>query len=253
MARPVVVAVKLIASAIVRNEARRYLEPWLTHLLTFCDEVRLLDDGSTDDTFDLASDFEGVYIQPNRGPAFFEDESAARNTLLQWTMVGKPDYVLSIDADEFIGEAERISKTAVQGHPVYSLTMREVWKIRDTQIGLRVDGAWGDRFCPILWKAPPMLHGKRWQIPPRKLACGREPFAVRHSPVKRTGIGVYHFGWTNVAERETRAERYFEHDGGRYHASKHLQSILWPDEQVKLAWRSWPLSIPEAVCSYALA
>ncbi len=36
---------KLVASAIVRNEADRYLDAWLTHLTTFCDEVRLLDDG----------------------------------------------------------------------------------------------------------------------------------------------------------------------------------------------------------------
>ena len=68
-----------------------------------------------------------------------------------------------------------------------------------------------------------------------------------------TGVGVYHFGWTRVAEREARAERYFEHDGGRYHANAHLQSILWPDEKVKFNWVAWPPSIPEEAARAALA
>ncbi len=251
---------KLVASAVVRNEAGRYLEPWLTHLLTFCDEVRLLDDGSTDGTVALATDFEGVHVQPNRGPAFFEMESAVRNELLRWTMLGDPTYVLSIDADEFVGDTVALRAKALEGHPVYSLTMREVWKVdgpqlvgEPTAMGLRVDGAWGDRFCPILWQAPPVLRGQRWEVPRRKLACGREPMAVRRAPSKRTGIGVYHFGWTRERDRRARAARYFEHDGGRYHADKHLQSILWPDEQVKINWVPWPLSVPAAAGDRAVA
>jgi glycosyltransferase involved in cell wall biosynthesis len=235
---------KLVASAVVRNEAGRYLDTWLQHVLTFCDEVRLLDDGSTDATREIAEAYHEVHVQPNQGPPFMEDESMARNQLLRWTMRGAPSYVLSIDADEFIGDTVAVRESAVQGHPVYALTMREVWRVDDLAVGLRVDGAWGDRFCPVLWQAPPMLHGSRWQIPRRKLACGREPLAVRRGPSRRTGIGIYHFGWTRTAEREARAERYFVHDGGRYHASKHLQSLLDPDDQVTLDWKPWPASVP---------
>ena len=236
---------KLVASAIVRDEADRYLGPWLTHLLTFCDEVRLLDDGSTDATADIASSFTEVHVQPNQGPSFFEHESKARNALLRWTIKARPDYVLSIDADEFIGDAVALrALLAMNPHPVYSLTMREVWKVEGDRISLRIDGAWGDRYCPILWRAPPLLRGSRWEIPNRKLACGREPSAVRHAPARRTGIGIYHFGWARVSERVSRAERYFEHDGGRFHADKHLQSILWPDERVQLKWVRWPTSVP---------
>jgi len=247
------VGMKLIASAIVRNETRRYLEPWLGHLLTFCDEVRLLDDGSTDGTREIAAGFDEVYVRANHGPAFFEDESAARNHLLTWTMQGDPDYVLSIDADEFIGDTETLRFHLGQAAAVYSLTMREVWKIDGLKVGLRVDGLWGDRRCPLLWRAPAELRGTRWRIPKRKLACGREPQAVRGQRGFDTGVGIYHFGWTREADRTARAERYFEHDGGRFHASKHLQSILWPDDQVGLDWQPWPPSIPDAVADRALA
>jgi glycosyltransferase involved in cell wall biosynthesis len=242
------VNVKLIASAIVRNEADRYLTIWLGHLLTFCDEVRLLDDDSDDDTCEIAESFgPEVKIRQNPGPAFFEHEADARNQLLAWTIEGRPDYVLSIDADEFVGDTEQLRFHLSQESAVFSLWMREVWKIEGEQVGLRVDGQWGDRRCPLLWRAPDRLQGSRWRIPRRKLACGREPQTVRGQRGFDTGVGVYHFGWTRVGERESRAERYFEHDGGRFHANVHLQSILWSDEQVQLHWVPWPSSIPAAV------
>lgn len=237
---------KLVASAIVRDEADRYLLPWLRHLLTFCDEVRLLDDGSTDVTAEVARAYPNVWVTRNPGPAFLTMESEARNALLRWTVnEGAPDYVLSIDADEFVGDGVALrAKLMAQPAPVYALTMREVWKIEDGRLGLRVDGQWGDRRCPLLWRAPPRIQGSRWLIPRRKLACGREPQTVRAQRGVDTGVGVYHFGWTRVGEREARAERYFEHDGGRFHANAHLQSILWPDEQVRFNWVPWPPSIP---------
>jgi glycosyltransferase involved in cell wall biosynthesis len=245
---------KLVASAIVRNEANRYLEPWLDHLLTFCDEVRLLDDNSSDATPEIAAGYPKVRTRQNTDSAFFVHEADARNALLRWTAEAQPDYVLSIDADEFIGDTAALQaamRFGERAEPVYSLTMREVWKINDEQIGLRVDGQWGDRRCPLLWRAPARLQGNRWRIPRRKLACGREPQAVRGQRGFDTGIGIYHFGWTRASERERRAERYFEHDGGRFHAAAHLQSILWPDEQVLLNWVPWPHSIPEAVAERA--
>jgi len=244
---------RLIASAVVHNEADRYLLPWLRHLLTFCDEVRLLDDYSTDGTFEIAREHEGVEIKRSDGPAFFENESVARNALLAWTIEGQPTHVLAIDADEFVGDTVALrASLAMNPSPVYSLVMREAWKIRDHQLGLRVDGLWGDRRCPLLWAAPPRLSSS-WRIPNKKLACGREPQRVRSQRGYVTGVGVYHFGWTRVAEREARAERYFEHDGGRYHANAHLQSILWPDEKVKFNWVAWPPSIPEEAARVALA
>ncbi len=244
---------KLVASAIVRNEADRYLDAWLTHLTTFCDEVRLLDDGSTDETWEIVAEHENVYIAPNPGVTFLEDESAARNALLGWTMEGRGDYVLSIDADEFVGDTATLRFQLGQAAPVYSLTMREVWKIdqEGERIGLRVDGQWGDRRCPILWRSPGVLIGSRWRIPRRKLACGREPQAVRGNRGFDTGVGVYHFGWAREAERQARADRYYEHDGGRFHANAHLQSLLDPDEAVTFDWRPWPPSIPGEVAARA--
>ena len=234
---------KLIASLIVRNELNRYLPLAVEHLLSFCDEIRLLDDGSDDGTYESLVDRElsgdPVKALRNPGPAFFEYESRARQTLNEWTMVGKPDYVLSIDADEFVADPYIVKECMQRRRPVYTLNMLEVWEANELNLSLRVDGHWGPRLCPILWQAPVRLT-REWAIPDRKLACGREPERVRRTPHRKSGTDVLHFGWTNEAERQARAERYFEHDQGKFHRDAHLQSILWPRERVTMTAIEWP-------------
>ena len=231
---------KLVASMIVKNELDRYLTLAVEHLLTFCDEIRVLDDFSDDGTYEWLLARDGVYVLTNPGESFLTFESDARNELLKWTMVGDPDYVLSIDADEFVGNPQLIRKIVDSPlpAPVYTLDMEEVWRV-DQNLHIRTDGAWKSRLCPILWKAPETLT-REWMIPPRKLACGREPQKVRRTKFQRSGSPVYHFGWANVPERQARAERYFEHDQGKFHRDQHLQSILWPDDKVMTRSFVWP-------------
>lgn len=229
----------LIASMITRNEMQRYLPLAVTHLLTFCDEIRVLDDGSEDGTFEYLERTPRVSVMANDGPRFFEYESQARQRLLEWTMRASPDYVLSIDADEFVGSPELLKRSMQMGGQVYTLSMEEVWSVNEDHLNVRVDGHWGPRPCPILWRAPAELNSF-WNIPDRKLACGREPLQVRRTRAKPTRSSVLHFGWTRESERQARAERYFEHDKGKFHRDAHLQSILWPPEKVLLQARPWP-------------
>ena len=232
----------LVASMIVRNELRRYLPLSISHLMGFCDEIRVLDDGSEDGSLEYLDGVPCVEVLRNRGPKFFEHEGQARQTLLEWTMEAQPDYVLSIDADEFVGNPELVLQAVKQGGPVYTLQMEEVWTLNDNHLNVRVDGHWGPRPCPILWRAPRELNDY-WAIPPVKLACGREPLHVRRTRARPSRSSVYHFGWAKESERVARASRYFEHDKGRFHKDAHLQSILWPPEKVVLRAGSWPTGL----------
>jgi glycosyltransferase involved in cell wall biosynthesis len=243
--------VKLVASMIVRNELGRYLELCIEHLLTYCEEIRILDDGSddgSDEYFALQVAMgRPVWVKQNPGPSFYEYESKARNELLAWTMEGVPDYVLSIDADEFVGNPERLLVSMRSHHAAYRLEMEEVWGADRDGLDIRVDGKWGPRPSPILWAAPSpdKLGTKLWSIPDRKLACGREPFAVRRSGARPARTAVFHFGWANRAERAGRFERYMVHDKGEFHANTHLQSIMWPDELVSTVRNAWPQGLSE--------
>lgn len=233
---------KLVASMIIRDEYDRYLKPCIEHLLSYCQEVRIMDDGSPGRDLNWLQEQEGVYWIHNPGPSFFEHEGRARQNLLKWTLASNPDYVLSIDADEFVGNPNMISKACAQGAPVYTLQMEEVWRA-DQHLHIRVDHAWRPRPCPILWRAPKDREARNWKIPDVQLACGREPVQVRRTRAVGSGVSVFHFGWACEADRVDRAQRYFEHDGGKFHKDAHLQSILWPDELVRLTKVQWPAGL----------
>lgn len=240
---------KLIASLIVRNEFDRYLQPCVRSLLEFCDEVRILDDFSTDDSYAWLLEQEDVMVLSNPNSAFFVHEGDARNALLHWTLQGSPTHVLAIDADEFIanGNALRAAIDHDDLQHVWTVKMQEIWKADENALYVRSDGGWRSHEAPILWKVPsaPMLERPEWRISDKALSCGREPQAVRDQwrNAQITGTEILHFGWTNQAEREARYQRYMEHDGGKFHSSRHLRSIMFPDRRVRMNQRDWPIGL----------
>ncbi len=239
----------LVASLIVRNELDRFLRPCIASLFAFCDEIRVLNDHSTDGSDEWLREQERVSVTDSRAAPMFEHEGAARNALLQWTFQAKPTHVLSVDADEFVtnGAAIRAACEANAGHGSWSLGLEEVWKADERSLWIRQDGGWKaqERGIPILWRAPSPRQGAMgaWQVPMRQLACGREPAAVRRFRPIPSGSGLLHYGWACEADRAARYARYVEHDGGRFHNRAHLDSIMWTDRRVRLTRRPWPAGI----------
>lgn len=246
---------KLVAMMVVHNEADRYLRLCLESLLTFCDEIRVLNDGSTDKTAQILDDYGAVSLHMPVS-TFYNHEGQARQALLEWTMLSQPTHVLAIDADEFVadGQALRaaIEHGAVTG--VWKLTMTEVWKADEQSLLIRTDGDWSPRPIGIAFHVPPDHFTNRqsrrhWRINDKALACGRVPLLTQMSANRTISdpvTQIFHFGWACEADREARYERYVTHDGGQFHASKHLQSIMWPDAQVGLAREPWPESLDRA-------
>jgi glycosyltransferase involved in cell wall biosynthesis len=232
--------VKLIASLIVRNELSRFLEPCIAHLLDFCDEVRVMDDHSDDDTWPwlLRRDRRVIPMRVGDDSGFFRHEGQTRNQLLQWTLQGEPTHVLAVDADEFVSDGAAVRRACETGADVMSLEMLEVWKAFDECLGVRGDGGWRPHQVHALWKVTD--RSRVWPIADRALACGRVPTLIDQTRAAPTGAQIFHFGWANEAERAGRHHRYEVADGGRFHQSQHLQSIMWPDDRVALHGFDWP-------------
>jgi len=246
--------VKLVASMVVKDELGRYLPECIGHLREIVDQIVVLDDGSTDRTGEWLDDNTDEmmvvqHLDPSDG-FFSGHEGRKRNHLLKLTLNQLPDWVLSIDADEFIGNPEGLREYAAGPRPVGTLEMQEVWKAEPQALGLalRCDGGWRPHPIPCFWSA--RLSGRRGQalrISDRALACGREPEAARawFGRARATGAQIMHFGWAKEADRQRRFDRYVEADGGKFHSNSHLGSIMWPDDKVTLEWTGWPTSLKE--------
>lgn len=236
---------KLVASMMVGpGETSRYLPTVLELLAGFCDEIRIRCDS------DEAITGHRTMVQRTKAGSFFAHEGQARQKLLDWTLEAQPTHVLAIDADELVtdGQAIRDACELDAGIGVWTLGIQEVWKADAGSLWLRHDGGWDMQArAPLLYRAP-RKSGGLWRIQDRALACGREPLAVRQLAGRATRVNadVLHFGWTNVAERSARYQRYVTHDGGRFHSRAHLNSIMWEDRKVRLVRREWP----EALTGY---
>lgn len=238
---------KLVGSLIVRDERSRYLSECIGHLRDFCDLVVVLDDGSTDGTAEWLRDNtdEKMVVQylDSEDGFFAGHEGRKRQKLLELTLNQLPDWVLSIDADEFVDRPDLVRAYCDGPRQVGTLDMEEVWKIGQHGLFIRIDGGWRPHAVPCLWSAKLSgYRGRALRIQDRALACGREPEAVRRlfPRARPTGSSILHFGWANPAERAARYERYVTADSGKYHQNAHLLSIMWPDIDVQLEDRPFP-------------
>lgn len=238
--------VKLVASAIVRNEADRYLRPWLSHLLEFCDRVVLLDDSSDDDTFEICAAWSSrAYVyQPWPGRPMFDDhEGRARQALLDLTLEVLPEpatHVLSIDADEFVTDGAVLRRLVENDWraPAWAMPMREVWELDGDCLCQRDDGLWRPHKVTSVWRVD---NDRFYEIEDKALACGRTPTSVRQiRPMFLNEPSLLHFGWTNPDTRRARYDRYMQIDGGSFHNRAHLESIMAPEDQVQLTGLRWP-------------
>lgn len=133
---------KLTAMMIVHNEADRYLKRCLESLLTFVDNIIIMDDASEDDTPELCLSYPRVKLYRQPHSVFLTDEAELRRELWQYTLENKPEWILAIDADEFLEEScfKEIPYLLRQS---YFKTIRfrlfDCWGNEDF---FRVDGLW---------------------------------------------------------------------------------------------------------------
>mgnify|MGYP001209275565 FL=1 len=262
-----VAVLKLVASLITRNEADKYLVQCVEALQGFCDEIRAVDDDSTDGTHSLMQKM-GVKVLRNDRSMFYEHEGRARQQLLEWTMEAEPTHILVVDGDELVVGGDKLREAVSVPAPeltlrerrqrgrggrdstitVWRLQMQEIWGATEDHLLVRQDGGWKEHPVPICFHVPPDHHSNRqmrrhWQIPDRALACGRIPAEAVMASNRVSGEAsatILHFGWSCEADRWARHQRYVKHDGGAHHASKHLDSIMWDDSKVLLTHRPWP-------------
>ena len=219
---------------VTKNESSRYLKQFIEHH-SFFDGFFLYDDRSDDDTVDIAkaAGWQTV-VREESNPSFMQHEGQFRfNSWKLFEQTMKPttdDWVLSIDADEFlITDSDTDVETALKetianaesiNQNLVIMFRREVWKMDSTGCYLRVDGFWKNDRLFRLFKYKP---NGTWSKKP--MGCGSAPTYVGQNGLQTSNLTVLHFGYTNDEDKKARYDRYTSlPDHG--HNDKHIKSII---------------------------
>ena len=144
----------LASALLVKNEADKYLERVLRHCLEYSDKVLVLDDGSTDESRDIAKRL-GCSVRQRSGESFWgTGEVPARRELWEW-MEQECDWGLVTDADMLL-EGDVRALTETWECTAWAFPLVDLWDSEDT---FRVDGAW--QFGPT--------HPRPWLFRPSAL------------------------------------------------------------------------------------
>lgn len=226
---------------VVRNEAGRYLKACLDHLSRYVDEMVILDDASTDATYEICAGYAKVKVlERNEHPLFWENEFALRQKLWEMTKATRPEWVLAIDADEIFEDRIIYERHQLLTGKHYWVAFRlfEFW---GSLTYYRVDKMWNpyNRFGIYIFRYIP---GFRYRWHPQPLHCGRVPCNLLHFDGLYSDIRLRHYGWANPCEHRSKYRLYTERDPqGKYSPLSHYQSILDPDPVLE-RWEEWPLT-----------
>lgn len=180
----------LSAVIITRDEADR-IEACLRSL-AFCDEVLVLDSGSTDDTVSRARAL-GARVEQSDWPGFVAQKNRA-------LAAARGDWVLSVDADETVGDALREAirrEVAAPRADGFRVCRRNVYLGRPLRGGL----AWPDRRVRLVRR-----DKARWE--------GRDPHDVLvvEGAVDDLDGELLHVPYRSLGDHLARIERYTQID-----------------------------------------
>ena len=208
----------------------------------FADAVVAIDDGSTDATRELLESeplVETVLTNPPRDDYAGWNDSENRNRLLDAAAALRPDWILSLDADERIdaGDAaalqEFIATEAVRGDAYFLCVYRMIDGLE------QYDQA-------SLWVGRLFAFEAGQVFPSRRHHPGALPTSIPTERHRRTTIRIQHLSSATSERRRARFQKWQEADpDGTYQRS--YVHILDPPRLLK-PWRSRSPHLP-AVCN----
>jgi len=229
---------KLTAMMVVRNEAERYLQRCLQSLTELADEIIILDDASTDSTPDICRSFPTVRLHERKHSIFLQDEAVLRRELWERTIASNPEWILAIDADEFL-ESRAVKELPYllkqKYYSAISFRLFDCWASEDYY---RTDGFWNPWLRGFIIYVVKYQPGLSSEWPPLKFHCGRFPLSYRKQPHLESDLRIKHLGWAKQEEIQAKYQRAVDRDPTCVYMSReHYESIVWPQEKITL--RKW--------------
>jgi len=216
-----------VGIVLARNEADRYLAATLASMQRACDEILLLDDGSTDDTAEVARSFGASVRHRDASAPMWGQEATARAELWAWgAEVARDGWLYISDADHDLVAPPDDWRTLLKSWSVTAWAMR-LYDCWDSPQQHRVDGQWAAYQVARPWLfRPGACPEPQWNG--RGLhsghAPGNFPYILGVAPER---VWIRHLGWMARADRETKVARYTDASAHLAPAElAHLHSVL---------------------------
>lgn len=232
-------AERLIVLLPVRN-ASPDLSAYFTALRPLCDGIVALDDGSTDSSRRLLEAeplVRRILTNPVRDSWQGWDDAANRNRLLEAAAALEPDWILSLDADERIDEAD-------------GAALRQFIET-DALPGC----AYGFQHIPMRGDASTYLPDTQWvyrlfawepgqRFPDQRLHFVPVPTDLPRPRWVRTTLRIQHYGGLTDAHRLERFAKYVEADPDRFFRADYGDLLAGPRPGDLRIWQARPPGQP---------
>ena len=200
--------IRLIGFLQIYNESEKgNLERALDHVSKFCDDIVIYDDGSTDNSREIASKYTKHIIGPKVNDDF-RNELKHKQELLELALSLNPDWIVWLDADEvFDRDGENFGIRALckygqtKGIDGFSFQEFNLWK---NENGYRIDEVWHKLWQSRLWR-----NNKRLTFDIKYgLHQGQCPQNLER--IWMSEIKVIHYGFSSTAKINEKYQMYKE-------------------------------------------
>jgi len=179
----------------------------LKHMKRFCDDIVIYDDGSTDNSFDLASQYTNYIIKGAKND--FGNELSHKQELLNLASTLNPDWIIWLDADEVFdkkGELYGIRTLCKFGMEknIDGFSFQEFNLWRNVK-QYRTDKTWNKLYQIRLWRNNSKL---KFDI---KSGLHQKLHPIGLQKICSSDIKVIHYGFSSAENIQQKYEMYKKH------------------------------------------
>lgn len=190
----------------VKDESR-WIERSIRSISGICERVVVMDDGSTDDTREIAAACGAtVLCSPFTGL----DETRDKNWLLEQANPEPGDWCLLIDGDEELHRDDAGVVTAATRGNAQGVTLKILY-LWDDERKIRTDGVYGRFTRPSLFRFDPARQFKSTRNG-GNFHCGSTPHGT--APIAHCEARLLHYGYLHREDRIRKYHWYRQMDPG---------------------------------------
>lgn len=229
---------RLTALMQVQNEANRYLPRVLENLATFCDDIVVVDDASTDNTVDMCQSFAKVSKLVRLDEARFSREWELRTLLWETVSEIEPDWVIVVDADEIYENRMKKEVQRLINQDQFDWIGFRFYDFWGIETHYRDDEHWNIHRRHTMTMAR-YFRNYPYFFPKMDHHVPRLPITYCALPGIHSRVRVKHLGWAgNEDERYRKYLRYVELDpNGQWGSIAQYESILDPNPNL-VEWKA---------------